>query len=95
MTEGAAREWCGGIGNARDIRIAQQGQNRMIERRGRQFDLAAGRSFLIDRKHLRQQLKLFRTQRVFVLFRIVLPSRGEVANNRVFLEPKLVHPCEL
>ncbi len=78
-----------------DIRIAQQRQNRMVERRGRQLDLAAADRFAILGHHGAQDLHLHAAEDGLVLLGEAVPLRDERANAFVALEVQRVNPYQL
>ena len=92
---GAARERCAGIGDARDIGIADQRKDGMIKRCGAELDLATLGRVVIRREHQAEEIKLLFSQGGFVLLREVLPFRGQTADDLIRFEPGLIHPGKL
>src|SRR6202040_2132933 len=84
-----------GIRHSRDIGIAEQRKDRMIKRRGADFDLAALRGLAINGKNQIQQLHLLRLQGALVVLSEFLPFASKPADYIVFLQPLLVHPGKL
>jgi hypothetical protein len=73
---GASRERRAGIGYARDIGIADQRKDGVVERSRADLDLSALSCVTINREHQAEELELFFSQCGFVIFRVVLPFRG-------------------
>ena len=65
------------IGYARDVRIAQKRQDRMIERRGGDFDLASRGRLTIFRKNRGQQLLLLFQKRGFIFLGEIFAFLGK------------------
>ena len=92
---GAARERSPRIGYARNIGIADQGKDRVIERSRADLDLAALRRLTINGEHQAQKFELLFPQSGFVFLGVVLPFRGQTADDIILFEPGLFHPCQL
>ena len=69
VAERGAGQRGSGIGLPRDIRIAKQRQNRMVKRRGGDFDLSGVARAAIFRQDARQKLDLLGAQRLLFRFR--------------------------
>ena len=67
----------------------------MIERSRADLDLAPLRRVPISREHQSQEFELFFPQRGFVVLGVVLPFRGQAADDIIGLEPGLFHPRQL
>ena len=78
-----------------DVRVAQQRQNRVIERRRRDLDLAAGRRRPVFGNDHVQQLELDRAQQPLVVFGEVAALGDQAAHARVLLEIERIEPGEL
>ena len=78
-----------------DLRIAEQRQNRMIERRGGNFDLAMRREFAIDRQNALQRLALPRFQQRLIRAAIVAALAHQLAKIRVARQQVFVKPRQL
>src|SRR5260370_17235863 len=89
---GAARERRGRIGDTRNIGIADQRKDGVIERSSADFNLTALRRVAIRREHQAQEFKLFFSQGGFVLLGVVLPFPAQTADNVILLEPGLFLP---
>src|SRR5579862_3709394 len=72
MAVSAARQRSGRIGHAGNVGIADQGQNRMVERRGADLNLPAGRRFAVNRQNDAQVFELLLLQRGLVFFAEIL-----------------------
>src|SRR5205823_14320605 len=93
--ECAARERRPRICDARHIRIANERQDGVIKRRGADLDLPPRGGVTIRGENQAQEFLLLLFQGGLVILRVVLPLRGEPADNLIFLEPGLLHPTEL
>ncbi len=83
------------IGHPRDVRIAQQRQNRMVVGRRRNLDLAPRACVPVFRQHARQQFVLLIQQHGLVLFREVVLFRRQLFHHGVVCQVLLIHPHEL
>jgi hypothetical protein len=92
---GAARQRSSGIGDARDVGVAQERKNWVIERRGADFDLTALRRFAINRQHEIQQFRLPGLQRGFVWLAEIFSLVGQPTSHVILCKPLFVHPSEL
>src|SRR5581483_1111009 len=87
-------QWQPRSGNSPLIRIADQRQDRMIERRSRDLDpLFAGRRSM-GRKNLGQQFTLPRDHEFLILKRVPMPLFDQSCDVR-FIQEKYVEPCNL
>ena len=75
--------------------VPQQRQNRMVERRGRQLDLAPLLQLAVQRDHLGQQLHLLVQQPLLLLLGPVLALVAKLGQLRVVLEGQRVDPDQV
>ena len=95
MHETLARHRRVGVRAQVHVGVAQQRQNRVIERRGRDLNLAAGGSLAILGDDAVQELQLDAGQQRLVLLGEAAPLFHEAADPRVTLEVERIHPGEL
>ncbi len=93
--ESAARQRRGRVGNTRDVRVTQERQNGVVERRRADLDLAARGCVAIRRQNQTQEFQLFSPQGGLVILGVVFALRCEAADDFVLLKPGFFHPNEL
>src|SRR5882672_7371126 len=84
LTKCTTRQWSSRIRHARDVRITQQRQNGVVERRGADLDLPALCRFAIGRKHQAKEFELLGFQGGFIALRKVFAFAGEPTYHVVF-----------
>src|SRR5215467_2981953 len=94
-SERAAREWGRRIRDSRNVGIAKERQNGVIERRRADFNLAARRRIAVRRENQAQKFLLFVIQRRLVFLRVVFALCGEAADDLILLEPGFFYPRKL
>ena len=77
---------------AADIRIADQRQNRMIKRRGGDFDLPSSREVAINRQHARKRFRLLARNHRLIRPRKIAALADQldqflIARQQIFIEP--------
>ena len=78
-----------------DVRVAQQRQDRVVERRGRQLHLAALLRRAVGRNHAPEDLELDRPEDELVVFAEVASLGDQRPHARVVVEVGLVDPGQL
>src|SRR5947209_754360 len=94
MTEALPGQRQSSMGGRTCIGITQQREDRVIERRGGDFDCAALRRRGVSRQHFREQLALFADNELLILKRVTAALVDESAYVRI-IEKKFIHPGNL
>src|SRR5262245_58616454 len=83
------------MGSQVDIRVAQQRENGVIKRRGREFNLPTLPCLAVFRNDASQQLELYGAKRRLVLFGKAATLRNERPDSVVAIEVVRIDPGEL
>ncbi len=81
--------------HTRDIGIAHQGEDGVIEGGGGDLDLAASREFLVRRQNFRYDFALFRSHELLVRKRVVAPFAHQFGDFPIVFQELFVEPGEL
>ena len=94
MTKTVLRKRQSGTGNGPHVRIADQGQNGVVERRSGDFNSTMFCRVRMCRKHLGQQLAFALDRETLVFQRVVAAFLDQLRNLRI-VEKEFVEPCNL